>query len=324
MLRVRPQQSIHDPRAVGENTLPACAWLIGAVFAFSTLAPAGLLCGCAIGANPQAASRLGVARSVPHDGRSSGINLTTTSSAELASRWADGGAFVGAGLQPSVEDATATPRVSPLGVVYTVAHTRTAEGDHLVAVCIANIGSAGVPEINVTFALSQPGARIASLRAPAVPTEVSENQARAIFRDILPGQQVQVEAVIHSENPLHDEQPKVAVPEAYRLAPGDPVLVCIPHEALSAPSEVVSAQFIIGGEAVRAEAAAAALSQHRSSSSVPADRSAAGGSQGQAASVTFSAIALTTILELSAILALASLTLVIAYLAHKRFRRSRG
>lgn len=151
-------------------------------------------------------------------------------------------------------------RVAPVGAVYTTRQTRVTDDRYLVTVCVANIGIASVPEVNVAFALLQPDATIMSLRAPSAPSEVSGNRARAIIRDIPPGRQVQVDVVIQVQALLRDGQPEVAVPEAYRLTPADPALVCAPRDAAFDPSESVEARFIIANETVEADQVAAALS----------------------------------------------------------------
>ncbi len=151
-------------------------------------------------------------------------------------------------------------RTAPVGAVYTTRQMRMSDGRYTVAVCIANIGAGSVAEVSVTFVLSQPDAAIVSLWAPSAPSEISNNQARAIIRDVPPGRQVQIDVVIYAKDSLDDGQPIVTVPEAYRLTSADPMLVCSPRDAALDPAESVEAQFVIGGEAVEADRAVDALS----------------------------------------------------------------
>ncbi|MFC1463580.1 MAG: hypothetical protein ACFLMY_01910 [Candidatus Brachytrichaceae bacterium NZ_4S206] len=167
--------------------------------------------------------------------------------------------------QPGNTGGTRVARTAPVGAVYTTRRTRMPDGRYTVTVCIANIGAASVPEINVMFALSQLDAAIMALQAPSVPSEVSNNQARAILRDVSPGRQVQVDVVIYSKDALRDGQPTVTVPEAYRLTSSDPTLVCSPRDAALDPADDVEAQFVIGGEAVEIDRVAAALGARLSS-----------------------------------------------------------
>ncbi|BCX05289.1 MAG: hypothetical protein KatS3mg053_3227 [Candidatus Roseilinea sp.] len=209
-------------------------------------------------------------------------------------------------------------RTAPMGVVYTTRQMRTADGRHVVTVCVANIGVTNVPEVNVTFALSQPDAAIVSLRAPSAPSEVSSNQARAIIRDVPPGQQVQVDIVINSKDPLRDGQPEIAVPEAYRLTSDDPVLICSPRDAALDPAEAVEAQFIIAGETVETDQAAAALINRLGAfSAVPVDQKF----QARPAEAVLSTTVLRALLIASGVLAL---VLVVLFFVRMRQRRMSG
>lgn len=177
----------------------------------------------------------------------------------------DDGALESLNSQPGNTGGTRVARTAPVGAVYTTRRTRMPDGRYTVTVCIANIGAASVPEINVMFALSQLDAAIMALQAPSVPSEVSNNQARAILRDVSPGRQVQVDVVIYSKDALRDGQPTVTVPEAYRLTSSDPTLVCSPRDAALDPADDVEAQFVIEGEAVEIDRVAAALGARLSS-----------------------------------------------------------
>lgn len=146
-------------------------------------------------------------------------------------------------------------------LVYTYTQQINANGEHIVAACIWNLGTAAATDVEVQFDARAP-ALFTAVRIPSEQSELGDQQVKIRIASLSPKALSKIEVVVmHADSPLPDWV-SVGIPQAYALDhPGDPPfpVPCTSTNIQSVAPKTDAVNIEVGGlyatvnDAVRAE-----------------------------------------------------------------------
>lgn len=175
-------------------------------------------------------------------------------SIHLGGRWAASLAALSALIWQTLPANTAEPAI---GLVYASAAQRVATGRHVIAGCVANIGSVAEKRVSVVFTIADPAASILSLRSAANKSVVNLSSAEVGIDSLAPGEIRRFEILVQTGDQLDGRNYKVWVPGGQTLN-SNVQFECAP---VLAGKDAIGARFVSAGHTLSIAAAADALRQ---------------------------------------------------------------